>query len=357
MINEKKSLQDIPKYKAGKTVQELQKNSKLPLIKLSSNENPLGCAINLNDLENLDLNVYPHQESSQLVNELENIHNVKSSNIILGNGSDEIFQFCTSSLLNETDEVISSEHTFAMYEINTKICSAKFISVPMKDFSHDLDGLLNAITHNTKIIFIANPNNPTGTYITPENLEGFIKKVPSNILIVIDQAYIEYVDESLQLDDTKLINTYENVLITRTFSKIYGLAGLRLGYGIGSDSLIATLKKVKPPFNVNNIALSAGYLALKNSDFVARSIENNKKNMQKIKHCLTLKNIEFIPSNANFICIKTKKPAFDTYSFFLNNNIIVRDCSSFGLPHHIRLTIGNDEQTNKIIKLLEILND
>ena len=357
MIKEKKSLRDIPKYKAGKSVQELQKEYKRPLIKLSSNENPLGCAINLNQLENLDLNVYPHQESSQLVKELENIHNVKSSKIILGNGSDEIFQFCTASLLNESDEVIASEHTFAMYEINTKICSAKFISVPMKEYNHDLEGLLNAITRNTKIIFIANPNNPTGTYVTPDNLEEFIKNVPKHILVVIDQAYIEYVDESLQLDDTKLINTYENVLITRTFSKIYGLAGLRLGYGIGSESLIATLKKVKPPFNVNNIALSAGYLALKNTQFVSKSIENNKRNMKKIINCLTNKNIAFIPSNANFICIKTKKPAFDTYSFFLNNNIIVRDCSSFGLPHHVRVTIGNDEQTNKVIKLLEIIND
>ncbi|RAP30323.1 histidinol-phosphate transaminase [Candidatus Marinamargulisbacteria bacterium SCGC AG-414-C22] len=349
-----KTSQVLPLYQPGKSSTSFTDK---PLIKLSSNENPFGMAISVNDLQTLtDLSRYPNSTNNPLILELIQKHAVTSDNLILGNGSDELFQLVAMSFLDSGDEVISSEHTFSIYQIATLARGATYIEVPMKNYTYDLKGILTAITPKTRVIFIANPNNPTGTFLTANDIANFMNKVPSHVLVVLDEAYKDYVITEELDHNVSLLASHKNILITRTFSKMYGMAGFRLGYGLSSPAIIAALLRVKMPFNINQYALHAGCLALQNTSFYDSCKTANLTGMTRILDTFKDSDVVCLPSHGNFICIMFEQlSGKEVFQFFINNGIIVRDLSSFGIPNGIRVTIGKPEQVSDFIDNLKTL--
>ncbi|MDC0036798.1 histidinol-phosphate transaminase [bacterium] len=348
-------IDSLTPYNPGTGIKQDLKQTPPPL-KLSSNENTLNSP--LTDKEWLDCvaeaSVYPNSSEHPLITCLSSQLNLNTSNILFGNGSDECFQLIAQSFLNPGDTVLSSEHTFSVYKAVTQIMDAVYVSVPMQHYAHDFDAYLNAITDKTKLIFVANPNNPTGTFSSYNTLLEFFKKVPSHILIVLDEAYKEYVtNESCNLS-IDLIKTFHNLVITRTFSKIYGLAGLRIGYAMGDPEIIATTQKVKPPFNVNQIALNAAHVALtQKQSFIAQSIDLNTKGHAFYKQAHTSWPVTRLDSKANFETFILKQHnAMDIYHHCLDDGISIRPLDSFGLPNGIRITIGTDKQNQRVVDSL-----
>ena len=282
-INERNELSSIKSYTPGDSIEAIKKKYKLDtVIKLASNENPLGAAVDFDQLKSAYKNVYLYPDSltHRLPTLLAQKHNVNESSIILGNGSDEIFQLIALAYLEPGLDVICPEYTFSVYESVTQLMGANYIKVAMSDFNTNLDAILDRITAKTRLVFIANPNNPTGTFITHDLLNAFLKRVPKSVIVVLDEAYKEYVQTEDVNSNIKLLQTYSNLVITRTFSKMYALAGMRIGYGLASKEIMTTLQKIRPPFNVNSLALDAASYALDNSSFVAQS---NKVNQEGIK--------------------------------------------------------------------------
>lgn len=348
-------LDNISSYKPGKSSKDLGNKS---LIKLSSNENPFGAAIDQVQFTSYYKNIerYANTTDNELINALGKHHNITTDSIILGNGSDELFQFISQCFLNPDSEAISSDHTFSVYKSCVQVVGARYISVKMTDFRYNLDLILNKITSHTKVIFIANPNNPTGTFLTMSEIKHFLNSVPNHVLVVLDEAYKDYVqDEERDLTLT-LLSEFKNVIITRTFSKMYGLAGLRLGYGVAHPGIISLLKKVKPPFNINLIALNAGLDALKNKFFVQHSFNENRTGLSLFQNASSNWNCDLVSSQANFVCISnTTYLANELFDLFAKEGYIIRDLSSFDLPYSIRITIGNNEDVKHCISILDKL--
>ncbi len=345
------SIDSITPYTPGTAVKKASDKATTPL-KLSSNENVLNSP--LTDKEWLDCiaeaSIYPNSAEHPLTKCLSSQLNLTPSNIIFGNGSDECFQLIAQSYLNPGDTVLSSEHTFSVYKSVTQIMDAAYVSVPMKNYAHDFDAYLNAITEKTKLIFISNPNNPTGTFSSHDKLIEFFKKVPSHILIVLDEAYKEYVTSEACNSSIDLIKVFNNLVITRTFSKIYGLAGLRIGYALGNPKIIATIQKVKPPFNVNQIALNAAHIALtQKQSFITQSIDLNAKGHAFYKQAHFSWPVMHLDSKANFVTFILKQHnAMDVYQHCLTDGIAIRALNSFGLPNAIRITIGTAKQNQRV---------
>ena len=348
-------LDNISTYKPGKSSQDLGNKS---LIKLSSNENPFGAAIDQSQFNSYYKNIerYANTTDNDLIYALGKHHKITTDSFILGNGSDELFQFISQCFLNPQSEAISSDHTFSVYKSCVQVMGARYISVEMSDFRYNLDLILTKITQHTKVIFIANPNNPTGTFLTFSEIKQFLSSVPHHVLVVLDEAYKDYVQNEERDLTLSLLSEFENIIITRTFSKMYGLAGLRLGYGIASPKIISLLSKVKPPFNINLIALKAGLDALKNKSFVQHSYTQNCAGLSLLKKASSDWNCDLISSQANFICINNKTYlANELFDLFAKEGYIIRDLSSFDLPNAIRITIGNDKDVKHCIAILDKL--
>ena len=354
------ALHDFPVYQPGRPIEEVARELGLPaadIIKLASNENPLGpspaaVAAMRKVLENI--NLYPDGNAFYLKQKLATKLAIDPANLILGNGSNEIIEFVGHMLLSPQADVIVSQYCFAVYPLVTKLFNANLIMVPALNYGHDLSAIFKAITRQTRVIIIANPNNPTGTAVPPAQLSSFVTRVPDSILVVLDEAYIEFLENPA--DFLPLIRRAEksNLLLMRTFSKIYGLAGLRVGYGIGHPELISALETVRQPFNLNSLAQAAALAALDDSAHVLRTRNNNAVGMQFFSEAFRQLNLEFVPSAANFILLRVGNGQ-QIFEQLQKQGVIVRPMAGYQLPEWIRVSIGKPEENQRCLASLKNL--
>lgn len=354
----KSYIERISPYKQGKS--SVGKIDESKIIKLSSNENALKSsakAIAAYNNHNSKLCYYADGNCLALREALGEKHNINADNIVCGAGSDEIISLLVQSFAGEGDEIIYSDHGFLMYPISAQKFGAKAVSAPETNLTTNIDNILGLINERTKMIFVANPNNPTGSYIDKAQIEKLISKTPKDVIIVLDLAYAEFVElgEEDYPNVTKLVEENDNVVMTRTFSKIYGLASLRLGWSYSCEYIAQTLNKSRGPFNVSGAAIEAGIAAVKDDEFIAKSIEHNNKWLGILRDELAAINIKTHPSIANFILIDfgDKEKCQNANKHLLENGIILREMTSYKLPNCLRMTIGTKDENLKTIKLLK----
>jgi len=349
----------ISPYEPGKPIEEVSRELGIPeadIIKMASNENPLGASpLGIQAIKDCAENVflYPDGDCYYLKRDLAEILGVKPENLLMGNGSNDVLQIIADTFIKPEDEVIYSRHAFVVYTLVTKIADAKAVVTEMKDYTHDLSAMADAITDMTKVIFIANPNNPTGTMVTAEEVEKFMDRVPEDVIVVFDEAYYEYVTRDDYPQTLKYVHDGRNVIVCRTFSKIYGLAGLRVGYGIAKSDLVEVMNKVRQPFNVSMVAQLAARASLKDKDHVERSIKVNTEGKQYLYNELEKIGIDYVPSEANFILIHLDRPGPQVMKELLKYGVIVRPLVGYELPNSIRVTIGTREQNERFITCLK----
>ncbi len=348
----------IPPYVPGKPIAELQRELGVKkAIKLASNENALGpsrLAVKAMREHILETSIYPESSAPDLRARIAQKYSLQPGNVILGNGSDEIMQMLAHVFLGADDEAVIAENSFSMYRIVTKLFGAKPVFVPLKNYHLDLESTFEAINERTRIVFLASPNSPTGTVIKKSELDDFLEKVSDRkIVVVLDEAYAEYVNDAGASDGLSCLGRSPAVIVLRTFSKIYGLAGLRVGYGLAEPWLIDLLNRVRAPFNVNLLAQAAGCAALDDTDHVQLSLEMNQEGMKFLTGELEKLGFEVIPSQANFLTFSPSIDAGVIYEELLTEGVIVRRLSSFGMPDHIRVTIGTKAQNILFIEKLE----
>ena len=361
MIKNANRINQLPTYVPGKPIEELKRELGIENpIKLASNENPLGPSpLALKKMQSIIKNValYPDGDSYSLKRKICMIENVLPNQIIIGNGSNEVLELIAHSYLNKDDEAIMGEYCFIVYPIVTTLSEGKIIRSKMPDLTHSVDNILALITEKTKIIFIANPNNPTGTMISIDEIERLLEGVKSNILVVIDEAYCEYVKENQRLNVESMVNKWSNLVILKTFSKIYGLAGLRIGYGISNDKIISNIQKAREPFNVNLVAQEAAEAALDDKEHIKNSLDLNNIGILFLKNELTKMGIKTYPSYANFLLIDFGKPSKNIYEELLKKGVIVRQLDNYGLLNCLRVTVGKENENKFFINSLkEVLN-
>lgn len=348
---------DIKPYVPGKPIDEVAREFGLKdeIIKLASNENPLGpspLAMKVLKRGIKTLNLYPDDNCYYLTHALAGKLKISEQELILGNGSTEVLDFITKAFINPGDEVVMAEYTFVMYKIITAIAGGKRKAIPLKDSRHNLDAMADAITDRTKVIFIANPNNPTGTMNTAEEVKRFMARLPDNVIVVFDEAYREYIRQPNFPDTFEYFRAGRNVIILRTFSKIYGLAGLRLGYGIAKSDLISALRKVRLPFNINCCAQAAGLAALNDEAHIKRSIEVNEEGKDFLYHNFDKIGLPYVPTMANFIFTQ---PTVDRIRFseeLMKRGVIVRYLAEQDYQG-VRITIGIKQQNQRLIKAIK----
>ncbi len=353
MMKVPRHISSIKPYVPGKPIEELERELGIKgSIKLASNENPLGPsprAVRALRRGLGDLNRYPDGSCFYLRNALAEKLQAKPGELLFGNGSNEIIELAVRTFLLPGDEAIMAHPSFVVYSTIVQSAQGKSIVVPLKDWRHDLEKMASVITKKTKLIFIANPNNPTGTINTAAEMDAFIKKVPKGVLIVVDEAYYEYVSSTDYPDSMKYLRKGRDILILRTFSKIYGLAALRIGYGISHARVMEEMNKVRQPFNINTLAQVAATAALEDNRHVAKTRTLNEQGKKLLYKELDALNINFIPTEANFIFLSLKKQnAVDINNALLKKGVIVRPMG----PGAVRITIGLPEENRILIKAL-----
>jgi len=359
-------LKDFPVYQPGRPIEEVARELGLPagdIIKLASNENPLGpspaaLAAMRNALETV--NLYPDGNAFYLKQRLSRKLNIDPNHLILGNGSNEIIEFAGHALLSSDSsksaqteaEVVVSEYCFAVYPLVARLFNATLITVPALNYGHNLEAMLEAITPRTRIIFIANPNNPTGTFVSSASLSRFVEQVPENVLLVLDEAYIEFFSDAPDFLPLLRGDGKANLLLMRTFSKIYGLAGLRVGYGIGTREFIGALEKVRQPFNLNSLAQAAAVAALEDVEHVRKTAANNALGLKSYSEAFRKLSLQFIPSAANFILVHVGNGQ-QVFQKMQQEGVIVRPMGGYQLPEWIRISIGTPAQNERCLEALK----
>lgn len=352
-------VQKIRPYQPGRPAEEVAAEFGIDKpVKLASNENPLGPSpLAINAMQTVhDLARYPDGSGSALKSKIAARHQLDVDCITLGNGSNDILEFITRAFVNPGDEVIFSQHAFAVYPLATLAVSGKPIETPALNWGNDLKAIVEAITDRSKVIFIANPNNPTGTWLAEAELKSFLAQVPKHVIVVIDEAYAEYATEDTYPgypDCTQWLSDYPNLLVTRTFSKIFGLAGLRVGYGVSSPGLADFLNRVRQPFNVNSLALVAAEAALDDDQHVKRSREMNQAGMVYLAEACRKRGLDFIPSAGNFLAIDFSRPAEGLFQSMMQQGVIVRPISNYGMPDFLRVTVGSEYENRRFIEVLD----
>ncbi|MDY6823292.1 MAG: histidinol-phosphate transaminase [Thermodesulfobacteriota bacterium] len=345
----------ITPYSPGKPIEELERELGIQgSIKLASNENPLGPSPLAVDAirQGLDrLHRYPDGSGYYLVEKLADFLGVNRQQIVLGNGSDDIIGMLTKAMLYPGDEVVMTDPSFSMYEITTRVANAVPVTVPLDGLAIDLEAVLGAVTPKTRMVFLTNPNNPTGTIISWAAFEAFMAKLPAGVILVMDEAYIEFVREPDCLNGLEALAD-ERVVVLRTFSKAYGLAGLRVGYGVMSPELAALLNRIRQPFNVNSLAQAAAIAALDDTAFLARTLETVHGGLDFLCEALAERNIPCYPSQANFFLIDLQKAADPVFDALLKKGVIVRSMRSYGYPDYIRVTVGTHEENVRFLNVL-----
>ncbi|HMV16608.1 MAG TPA: histidinol-phosphate transaminase [Rhodocyclaceae bacterium] len=347
----------ISPYQPGKPIAELAREMGLAessIVKLASNENPLGfgdkaraaMAAALDDLAR-----YPDGNGFELKQALCRRYGVAMDEIVLGNGSNDVLELAARAFLGPQTSAIYAQHAFAVYPLATQAVGARGVEVPARHFGHDLDAMLAAITPDTRVLFIANPNNPTGTFVPGPELEAFLVRVPDHVLVVLDEAYTEYLGEEQRYDAIAWLARFPNLLVCRTFSKAYGLAGLRVGYGLGHPAVIDLLNRVRQPFNVGSVALAAAAAALFDSDFLARSYEVNRAGMAQLTAGFARLGLEWIPSAGNFVTFRAGDGA-GVNRRLLRQGVIVRPIAGYGMPEWLRVSIGLEAENARFLEAL-----
>ncbi len=353
-------IKGINPYIPGKPVSELQREIGLKRIsKLASNENPLGVSFQVSSAiqnELSEISRYPDGSAFYLKNELARFLDVEVNQISVGNGSNELLELVARVFAGVGDEIIYSEHAFVVYAISTQVVGATAAEVAAKNWGHDLPAMLATITPKTKIIYLANPNNPTGTLFLKDQWEKFISQVPKEVIVVLDEAYIEYVEHDNYANGINYLKNYPNLLISRTFSKAYGLASLRIGYMIGCKEIISYINKVRMPFNVNHLAQVAAIAALHDQSFVKRSVATNQQGMIQLTDAFKNLGLQYIPSYGNFVCVAFPHHKISVAKIneeFLKQGVILRPVANYKMPNYLRVSIGT---TKEIEHFLEALN-
>lgn len=354
-------VQKLVPYQTGKPIEELQRELGLAdVVKLASNENPLGPsakALAAAQQQLAELHRYPDGAGFYLKQALAERCGVSADQITLGNGSNDVLELIARSWVMPGDEVIFSEHAFAVYPLVTLASSGTPVQVPARLFGHDLDAMAAAITERTRIIFIANPNNPTGTWFHRHTLESFLTKVPENVLVVLDEAYFEYVEETAYPSGLDYLSQYPNLIVTRTFSKLYGLSGLRLGYAISSEDVADILNRVRQPFNVNGPAQAAALAVLDDHSYQEDSRSENTAGLAQLAEGFQTMGLHAIPSVANFIAFDCGQEGLPIYDALLKEGVIVRPIAGYGMPNFLRVSVGlateNDVFLTALRKVLD----
>jgi histidinol-phosphate aminotransferase len=325
------------------------------VIKLASNENPFGTSRYVWEaLERVkhDLALYPEGDAPLLKEKVAEQVEVDPRRLIFGNGSDEVIRLITRTYLEPGDEAVMAENTFSRYETNVCIDGGIPVKVPMVEGKHNLPAMLDAITERTKLVFLCNPDNPTGTILTEQELTSFLEQVPGHVLVILDEAYFEYVESPDYPDSISQLDYNPQIIILRTFSKIYGLAALRVGYGIAHPDVIKELQKVRDPFNVNRLAQVAALAAVEDQTFVNYCRIQNRVGLKMITSRLDELGLSYFPPHGNFVLINTSRPSEEAYQALLRQGVIVRPGSQLGFPTHIRVTVGTKEQNEEFLRVL-----
>lgn len=357
MLKPKPGVDTIQPYQGGKPIEEVERELGITdIIKLASNENPLGpspLAVQAIAESASQVHLYPDSNAYYLKRELAAHIGVSPEHLILGNGSNDVLQLIAEAYIAPGDEVIYAAGAFVVYSLVTKLCGATAIVVPMVNDTHDLTAMAAAITDKTKVIFIANPNNPTGTMVTADETAAFMEQVPEDVLVVFDEAYYEYVARSDYPKTLPYVLAGRNLVITRTFSKIYGLAGLRIGYGIASPVLVETLNRVRQPFNCSLVGQAAARAALKDTDHVKESQRSNTAGKAFLYKAFDDLGLYYIQTEGNFIMLHVEPSGAEITDTLLKQGIIVRPMAGYGYPKAIRVTIGTQQENKRFIEALK----
>lgn len=351
-------VQQLSPYVPGKPVDELARELDIDpatIVKLASNENPLGAsprALAAIRDELAELTRYPDGNGFALKSLLSSQCGVQLDQVMLGNGSNDILELVARAYLAPGLNAVFSEHAFAVYPIVTQAVGADAHVVPAREWGHDLPAMLKAIDSNTRVVFIANPNNPTGTWFDANALNEFLQDVPERVLVVLDEAYIEYAEGGELPDGLEFLSAYPNLLVSRTFSKAYGLAALRVGYALSSAVVADVLNRVRQPFNVNSLALAAACAALQDTEYLAESRRLNDAGMHQLQEGFRELGLSWIPSRGNFIALDLGQVAAPVYQGLLREGVIVRPVANYGMPNHLRITIGLPAENARILEAL-----
>lgn len=352
------SIRAMQPYQPGKPTETLERELGLPpgsSIKLASNENPLGISAKVAQAITQRLSMlsrYPDGNGFQLKQALAHHLQVSSDQLTLGNGSNDVLALMVQCFATSADEVIFSQHAFAVYALATQAVGAKAVVTPARNWAHDLDAMAAAITERTRLIFIANPNNPTGTWLSKGELKAFLNSVPDHVLVVLDEAYCEYVDQENYPDGIKLQKQCDNLIVTRTFSKAYGLAGLRVGYAVSSAAIADVLNRIRQPFNVNELAQVAALAALQDQDYLARSRNVNNAGLDQLADGFDALGLSYIPSVANFICAQVGEQAETIFNLLLQQGVIVRPVANYQMPQWLRVSVGLQAENERFLSAL-----
>jgi len=351
-------VRSIAPYQPGKPISELAREMGLDektIVKLASNENPRGIGPRTRaaiDGALADIARYPDGNGFELKSALAQRYGVDMSAIVLGNGSNDVLELVALAFLGPGRAAVMSQHAFAVYPLATQARGARSIVVPAKAYGHDLEAMVRAVDDETYVIWVANPNNPTGTFAAPAEIEAFLRRVPERVLVVLDEAYNEYLPADLRGDSVKWLKRHPNLVLTRTFSKAYGLAGLRVGYAFAHASVADIMNRVRQPFNVNSLALAAAAAALDDMEFVARSYAENLRGLQQLEEGARGLGLDFIASHANFLTVRVGK-APEIYKRLLRRGVIVRPVGGgYELPEHLRVTVGTPEENERFLAAL-----
>ena len=360
-------VQRLSPYQPGKPESELKRElGVIEITKLASNENPLGSSPRVVEAITSSLGTltrYPDGAGFELKEALAARHQVDTASITLGNGSSEVIELVTRVFVAAGDEVVFSQHAFAMYPIITQAVGGQAVEVPACEWGHDLTAMLAAISDKTRILFVANPNNPTGTWLTADALHGFLSQVPERVVVVIDEAYFEYANNPRAAvagypDTMQWLDEFPNLLVTRTFSKAFGLAGLRVGYSVSSPLIADLMNRIRPPFNVNTPAQIAALAVLDDAPYLQQSLAVNVAGISQLTAGFAALGLDYIPSIANFICVEVGDNARVVYDALLKKGVIVRPVANYGMPRHLRVSVGTEPENSHFLSALKrVLDD
>ncbi len=351
-------LKTLPVYQPGRPIEEVARELGLPvegILKLASNENPLGPSpAGLEAIRKAlpQLHRYPDGNAFYLKQKLARKYGVETPQLTLGNGSNEILELIGHALLNPGDEVVVSEYCFAVYPIVAHLFGARLVTIPARNQGHDLPAMLRAMTPLTKLVFVANPNNPTGTLAPADEVRRLVEETPQHVLVVIDEAYIEFLEDPVDLLPLIRSGHHSNLMLLRTFSKIHGLAGLRVGYGFGHPEIISALEKVREPFNVNSLAQVAAMAALDDAAHIQRTRENNRAGQQFLAAGFRRLKLEFIPSQTNFVMARVG-PGQRVFESLQRQGVIARPLGGYGLPEWLRISVGIPDENARCLTALQ----
>lgn len=349
----KKHLDKVVPYKPGKPIEEVKREYGLgKVVKLASNENPIGPspkAVEALMEAAKDVNRYPDGGCFYLRQALAKRLSLPEDNFVFGNGSDEVIVLTLHAFVDSGDEVVVADPTFAVYHIASMVKNAVVRTVPLKDFKYDLEAMAEAVTDKTKVIFIANPDNPTGSYVTDSELAAFLDKIPKEVIVFIDEAYYEFAFGGDYPETLKYVKEGRNVVVARTFSKVYGLAGLRVGYGIARPEVAEILNKVREPFNVNLMAQAGALAALEDDAFLDKSKEVVSSGKKVLYEAFDELGLKYVPSKTNFILVETMRNSKEVFEFMLKKGVVIRDMTGWGLTGFIRVNVGLPEENELFI--------